>query len=125
MIDRLYTHESFAAEFAARALPNVRLSPLDMQVLLKYLQRDRRVLVADKDVRLCSSRQVSYLRACPDGMIGPLSLTMQTIKILSTAERTAAGVPDITEAEKGILQVKSTSQALEEQIADLESRIAE
>ena len=50
---------------------------------------------------------------------------MQTIKILSTAERTAAGVPEITEAEKGILQVKSTSQALEEQIADLESRIAE
>ena len=63
VIERLYTRDSFTAEFSARALPNVRLSPLDMQVLLRYLQRDRRVLVADKDVRLCSDRSLPHVRA--------------------------------------------------------------
>ena len=52
IIDRLFTLESFIEAFAEQALPGVRLSSQDMQILLKYLQRDRRMVVLDGDVSL-------------------------------------------------------------------------
>lgn len=84
-----------------------------MQILLKYLQRDRHTVVWDGEVSLFDPSQ-------------PIEadITVQIIKVLSSAEQQAADI-GITEAEKGILQVKSTSQALETQIQDLESRIAQ
>ncbi|KAH7929705.1 Snf7-domain-containing protein [Leucogyrophana mollusca] len=48
--DNLYTFEGFRTEFAAQLLPDVVLSELDTRVLLRYLERDRGVLVVDKDV---------------------------------------------------------------------------
>lgn len=50
------------------------------------------------------------------------SADVQVIKIVKSEEEFAQG---ISEAEKGMLQVKDTSILLEQQINDLESRISE
>lgn len=46
----LYTLDSFRATFAGCALPDVTLSDADLKVLIRYLSRDKRVVVADKEV---------------------------------------------------------------------------
>lgn len=51
LADRLYTVPSFRKAFGSSLLPGVSLSETDIRVLLRYLERDRRVLVQDKDVR--------------------------------------------------------------------------
>ncbi|KAG9318852.1 Snf7-domain-containing protein, partial [Chiua virens] len=50
LADRLYTVTSFRKEFGSKVLPGVSLSETDTRVLVRYLERDRRVLVQDKDV---------------------------------------------------------------------------
>ncbi|KAF8136755.1 Snf7-domain-containing protein [Boletus edulis] len=50
LADRLYTVASFRRAFGSKVLPGVSLSETDIRVLLRYLERDRRVLVQDKDV---------------------------------------------------------------------------
>ncbi|OCH92214.1 hypothetical protein OBBRIDRAFT_818381 [Obba rivulosa] len=45
LADQLYNPEGFKKEFAGRALEGVVLSDLDVKVLLRYLERDKRVLV--------------------------------------------------------------------------------
>ncbi|KAH0827029.1 NADP-dependent oxidoreductase domain-containing protein [Lanmaoa asiatica] len=50
LADRLYTVASFRKAFGSKVLPGVSLSETDTRVLLRYLERDRRVLVQDKDV---------------------------------------------------------------------------
>ncbi|EPQ58042.1 hypothetical protein GLOTRDRAFT_72055 [Gloeophyllum trabeum ATCC 11539] len=49
LADMLYSPESFKAKFA-NVLPDMPLSDPDVKVLLKYLERDKRVLAADKEV---------------------------------------------------------------------------
>lgn len=51
LADRLYTVTTFRKAFGSKVLPGVSLSETDTRVLLRYLERDRRVLVQDKDVR--------------------------------------------------------------------------
>jgi len=50
LADTLYSFDSFRATFAASALPGVTLSDKDLRVLLKFLERDRRAVVTDKEV---------------------------------------------------------------------------
>jgi charged multivesicular body protein 7 len=54
LADTLYTFDSFRATFAASALPGVTLSDKDLCVLVKFLERDRRAVVTEKEVRLLS-----------------------------------------------------------------------
>ena len=49
--DKLYTMESFKREFSSVALPDV-LSDLDLKVLLKHLERDKRVVVVGGKVAI-------------------------------------------------------------------------
>jgi charged multivesicular body protein 7 len=48
--DNLYTIEEFRREFGANVIPEVVLSETDIKVLIKYLERERRVIVQDGDV---------------------------------------------------------------------------
>ncbi|KAI9508318.1 Snf7-domain-containing protein [Russula earlei] len=50
LADRLYTFDSFRATFAASALPGVTLSDKDLCVLIKFIERDRRAVVTEKEV---------------------------------------------------------------------------
>lgn len=52
LADSLHTVESFRNEFGSKVLLGVTLSETDTKVLLKYLERDRRILVCDQDVCL-------------------------------------------------------------------------
>jgi hypothetical protein len=59
----MYTVESFTLEFATTALPGVKLSTNDIQVLLKYLQRDKRALVKDGEVRALHLRMLPAMHS--------------------------------------------------------------
>ncbi|KAG2078192.1 hypothetical protein BDR04DRAFT_1147864 [Suillus decipiens] len=48
--DNLYTFEDFRREFGAKVLPGVVLSEIDTKVLIKFLERERRVVVQSDDV---------------------------------------------------------------------------
>jgi charged multivesicular body protein 7 len=48
--DNLYTTEGFCSEFGANVIPGVVLSETDIKVLIKYLERERRVVVRDGGV---------------------------------------------------------------------------
>ncbi|KDQ60963.1 hypothetical protein JAAARDRAFT_125410 [Jaapia argillacea MUCL 33604] len=48
--DSLFNAESFRRTFASAALPDVTLSDADIKVLIKYLERDKKVVVADTEV---------------------------------------------------------------------------
>ena len=48
--DNLYTIEEFRREFGANVIPGAVLSETDIKVLIKYLERERRVIVQDGDV---------------------------------------------------------------------------
>ncbi|KAH8995358.1 hypothetical protein EDB92DRAFT_198022 [Lactarius akahatsu] len=50
LADTLYSFDSFRATFAASALPGVTLSDKDLRVLLKFLERDRRAIVTEREV---------------------------------------------------------------------------
>jgi len=54
LADRLYTTSSFREEFAGVVFPDVVLSELDIKILIRYLERDQRLVVADKEVSLTS-----------------------------------------------------------------------
>ncbi|KAG2158232.1 Snf7-domain-containing protein [Suillus bovinus] len=47
--DNLYTFEDFRREFGDKILPNVVLSEIDTKVLIKFLERERRMLVQNGD----------------------------------------------------------------------------
>ncbi|KAI0275890.1 Snf7-domain-containing protein [Russula aff. rugulosa BPL654] len=49
LADTLYSFDSFRATFAA-ALPGVTLSDKDLRVLVKFLERDRQVVITEKEV---------------------------------------------------------------------------
>jgi charged multivesicular body protein 7 len=48
--DNLYTFEDFRKEFGAKVLPGVVLSDIDTKVLIKFLERERRMVVQNGDV---------------------------------------------------------------------------
>ncbi|GBE82176.1 Snf7-domain-containing protein [Sparassis latifolia] len=50
LADSLYNTDSFREEFAGHALDGCVLSDLDLKVLAKYLERDKRVLAVQKEV---------------------------------------------------------------------------
>jgi charged multivesicular body protein 7 len=47
--DTLYTFDSFRTTFAS-ALPGVTLSDKDLRILIKFLERDRRAVITEKEV---------------------------------------------------------------------------
>jgi charged multivesicular body protein 7 len=57
LADTLYSFDSFRATFATSALPEVTLSDKDLRVLVKFLERDRRVVITEKEVRRSDSCQ--------------------------------------------------------------------
>lgn len=54
LADSLYSLESFKRKFASCGVENGVLSDLDLRVALKYLERDKRVIVVQGDVRIIS-----------------------------------------------------------------------
>lgn len=49
--DNLFSFESFRKKFAGKVATGASLSEMDIKVLVKYLERDRKILVVEKEVR--------------------------------------------------------------------------
>lgn len=58
--DGLFNFEGFRKEFAGKVNPGSALSEVDVKVLVKFLERDRRVVVVDKEVYLISIKLCLY-----------------------------------------------------------------
>ncbi|KAH8923932.1 hypothetical protein BT69DRAFT_1333411 [Atractiella rhizophila] len=95
--ERLFTREEWKKKFGI--VDGKELSQRDLEVLMKYLQRDQRVLVMDRGV----------------------------VKILSslTLPSTSRATEGISTEERGILELKQSSNNLTQQISDIESRISQ
>lgn len=52
LADSLYNFESFKRAYASDVLPNATLSDLDLRVLLRYIERDKRAIVRQGDVSI-------------------------------------------------------------------------
>jgi hypothetical protein len=61
LADALYSFDSFRTTFAASALPGVTLSDKDLRILIKFLERDRRVVITEKEVRPSNSCRTPHL----------------------------------------------------------------
>ncbi|KAG9043382.1 hypothetical protein FS837_009678 [Tulasnella sp. UAMH 9824] len=94
--ESLYTRQSFQAEFESVALKGATLSQLDVDVVLKYLERDVRVVIVQKNA-------VKFVEP-------------------GDAEAIAEG---ITEVDFGVLEMKTTLQELADQISEIEHQIQE
>ncbi len=53
LADTLYSFDTFRAIFASSALPGITLSDKDLRVLIKFLERDRRAVITENEVRCC------------------------------------------------------------------------
>jgi charged multivesicular body protein 7 len=51
LADTLYNFDTFRATFASSALPGVTLSDKDLSILVKFLERDRRAVITENEVR--------------------------------------------------------------------------
>ena len=55
LADTLYNFDTFRDTFASSALPGITLSDKDLRVLVKFLERDRRAVITENEVR-CRDR---------------------------------------------------------------------
>jgi charged multivesicular body protein 7 len=94
--DSLRNLDTFRAEFASKALPGVTLTVADTKILLQYLERDRRVIVIDRDV----------------------------IKFVDE-ESNAESARLVTQVDHGVLEMKLAVDKLQEQIDDIQRQIEE
>ncbi len=61
LADSLYKFDGFKREFASVALEGAVLSDLDMKVVLKFLERDRKVVIAQGEVGCYLGGSLLYL----------------------------------------------------------------
>jgi charged multivesicular body protein 7 len=106
LADTLYSFDSFRATFAASALPGVTLSDKDLRVLLKFLERDRRAVVTEREVRL------AWLFGCR-------AHCSQVIKFVGAGFST----PEVTAVDRGALELKCAVANLTAQIDSITAKI--
>lgn len=106
LADTLYSFDSFRATFAASALPGVTLSDRDLRVLLRFLERDRRAVVTEREVR------ITWLFGCR-------AHYSQVIKFVGTG----FGPPEITAVDHGALELKCAVANLTAQIDSITAKI--
>ena len=108
LADTLYSFDSFRATFAASALPGVTLSDKDLRVLVKFLERDRRVVITEKEVRR------------NDSLWGLYTYFYQVIKFVVPASSSAQ---EVTAIDRGILELKTAIADLSTQIDHITEKI--
>ena len=104
--ESLYTPESFKKQ--VRTLLDLPLTDADVQVLIRYLARDRRVLVAETQVGVSFS---------------DLHIVLTSIQALKFVD-TDSPQQEITSVDRGVLEMKSTIEKLDAQVEDLANKIA-
>lgn len=108
LADTLYSFDSFRATFAAFAFPGVTLSDKDLRVLLKFLERDRRAIVTEGEVRPRVAILARQAAQCS-----------QLIKFVGTG----FGTPEVTAVDHGAFELKSAVANLTAQIDNVTAKI--
>lgn len=108
LADTLYSFDSFRATFVASAFPGVTLSDKDLRVLLKFLERDRRAIVTEGEVRPRVAILARLAAHCS-----------QLIKFVGTG----FGTPEVTAVDHGALELKSAVANLTAQIDNVTAKI--
>lgn len=109
--DALYNAESFRTEFAGCAFENASLSDLDVKVILKFLERDKRAIVVKGEAS-------PHLRSRLDWCL----LRAQVIKFV---EQGTTETLEVTAVDSGLLALKTAVQKLQAQVDGLQRRIDE
>ncbi|PLW23509.1 hypothetical protein PCASD_12043 [Puccinia coronata f. sp. avenae] len=104
----LFTHAQFEDQLAREIFPSaqsgLKLSSTDLGVLLKHLERDRRILTAEKN--LIKFVVPAAIETAADG-----------------TKFSSVGPPAISEVDRGVLSVKQTLQQLTQQTQTLSAQI--
>ncbi|OAV96391.1 hypothetical protein PTTG_04034 [Puccinia triticina 1-1 BBBD Race 1] len=107
-IDCLYTPSQFKDQLTRDLFPssksNLKLSATDMTILLKHLERDRRILVSEKNV-------IKFV----------LPASIETDREGTKYSR--IGPTPINEVDRGVLSVKQTIHQLNRQIQNISAQI--
>jgi charged multivesicular body protein 7 len=109
LADTLYNFDTFRATFASSALPGITLSDKDLRVLVKFLERDRRAVITENEVR-CRDR-FPYTILIAD--------CYQVIKFVEAS----SGIREITAVDRGVLELKTAVANLSTQIDQVTARI--
>ena len=107
LADTLYSFDTFRATFASSALPGVALSDKDLCVLVKFLERDRRVVITEKEVR-CRNPFPLHHTYC-----------YQVIKFVEAS----SGTKEVTAVDHGVLELKTAVANLSTQIDQITAKI--
>ena len=110
LADSLYNFESFKRTYAGEALEGVTLSDLDLKVLLRYLERDKKAVVRQGDVSVSVSPKTFLAH---EGLLQAIKFTQGT----SHAEITAVDV--------GVLELKTAVENLEAAVDHIHTKIDE
>ena len=108
LADTLYSFDSFRSTFSASALPGVTLSDKDLRALVRFLERDRRVVITEKEVRHSGS------------LSEPHTYFSQVIKFIVPAN---SSTQEVTAIDRGILELKTAISDLSTQIDHITEKI--
>ncbi|KAH9454364.1 hypothetical protein KEM48_003617 [Puccinia striiformis f. sp. tritici PST-130] len=107
-IECLYTYSQFTDQLTRDLFPssksNLKLSETDTTILLKHLERDRKILVSEKNV-------IKFVL--------PTSIESDR----DGTKYSRVGPPQITDVDRGVLLVKQTIQQLNQQIQTISTQI--
>ena len=104
--ESLFTPESFKNQ--VRTLLNLPFTDTDVQVLIRYLVRDRRVLLAETQVGVPFCDRLIVLTST------------QALKFIDTD----SPQQELTSIDRGVLEMKSAIEKLDAQVEDLANKIA-
>ncbi|KAG9034413.1 hypothetical protein FS837_002222 [Tulasnella sp. UAMH 9824] len=106
--ESLYTRQSFQAEFESVALKGATLSQLDVDVVLKYLERDARVVIVQKN------KQLEKLLAKRLNAQETLTTVLNKIESAATEVEPLIHPPECSEQfDRTLLQQESVDATLE------------
>ncbi|KAI0064539.1 hypothetical protein BV25DRAFT_1881811 [Artomyces pyxidatus] len=112
LADTLYNFDAFRTEFADSALPDVVLSDVDLRVLVKYLERDKRVIVSEKEVIKFVESNLSEPSEITAVDHGVLELKTAVAGLQSQVDNITSKIESCTEKASAALRQKHKDLAL-------------
>lgn len=124
LADVLFSPASFRAAFASHALAGATLPDSEIDVVLKFLERDRNVLRREGNVSssILSCRPSQHAKADPS--LASFDRTPSSLQVIKFDPSTSPP-SSISSVDRGVLEMSTTLLALTSQISELESKIAD
>jgi charged multivesicular body protein 7 len=111
LTDRLYTMDTFRIEFASVAFSHKVLSDLDIKALVKYLERDSKMV--------CVDREVPFLLLCFQ-----FSSDVIPIQVIKFIDEGVMEPQTITAVDHGLVELNVAIHGLQSQIDNIQQKIS-